>query len=65
MIDDSQLKIDSDVGKDLVEQILGLFSRIRAFSYAKTIKEKHKLQSKKCSKRSLRTELKKIDENEP
>ena len=51
--------IDVDVGKDLLEKILGLFLRIRGFSYAKDIKEKHKLSAKTNKKHSLRTELKK------
>ena len=51
--------IDSDVGKDLLEKLLELFLRIRGFSYAKDMKEKHKMNAKASKKHSLRTELKK------
>lgn len=51
--------IDADVGKDLLEKLLGLFLRIRGFSYAKDMKEKHKMNAKTSKKKSLRTELKK------
>ena len=63
MVEDSMLSIDSDVGKDVLEQMLGLYIRVRSFAYAKSIREKHKLQAKRGKKRSLRNELK-IDDKE-
>ena len=55
----SDSSIDVDVGEDLLEKLLGLFLRIKGFSYAKDIKEKHKPSANTSKKRSLRTELKK------
>jgi len=43
---------------NLLEQILTLFVRLRTFSFAKDIREKHKLAKKASRKRSLRTDIK-------
>ena len=51
--------LEKDISKDLLEKLIGLFLRIRAHSYAKDVKEKHKLLAKTAKKRSLRKELKK------
>ena len=51
-------KVDSEISINLLEQILTLFVRIRTFSYAKDVREKHKAAKKLSKKRSLRTEIK-------
>ena len=51
-------KVDSEISMNLLEQILTLFVRIRTFSYAKDVREKHKAAKKLSKKRSLRTEIK-------
>ena len=51
-------KVDSEISINLLEQILTLFVRIRTFSYAKDVREKHKAAKKSSRKRSLRTEIK-------
>ena len=51
--------LDKDITNDLLEKLVGLYLRIRAHSYAKEIKEKHKLLIKSTKKHSLRKELKK------
>lgn len=63
LVENSEVVIDKDVGRDLLERILGLFLRIRSFSYAKQIKEKYKLQTKTVKKRSLRTGLKNLEKS--
>ena len=51
-------KVDSEISMNLLEQILTLFVRIRTFSFAKDVREKHKAAKKSSKKRSLRTEIK-------
>ena len=55
------LSVDINVTKEfrmnLLEHILTLYFRVRSFSYAKDIREKHKAAKKDSRKRSLRTEI--------
>ena len=51
-------KVDKEISLDLLERILILYVRVRAFSYAKDIREKHKVAKKITKKRPLRTEIK-------
>ena len=51
-------KVDTEISMNLLEQILTLFVRIRTFSFAKDVREKHKAAKKSSKKRSLRTEIK-------
>ena len=44
---------------NLLENILTLYFPVRAFSFAKDVREKHKAAHKAMRKRSLRTEIKK------
>ena len=51
--------ITREMRNNLLEHILTLFVRVRTFSFAKDIREKHKIGKKKqLRKRSLRTEMK-------
>ena len=51
-------KVDYEISMNLLEQMLTLFVRLRTFSFAKDICEKHKAAKKRTKKRSLRTEIK-------
>ena len=51
-------KVNSEIGLNLLEQMLTLFVRLRTFSYAKDTREKYKAAKKLSRKRSLRTEIK-------
>ena len=53
------IKIDEEISFNLLENLLGLFVRVRSHTYARNIKERHKLKVKEVKKHSLRTELKK------
>lgn len=65
IIDRSGVKINPDITKDLLEKLLGFYVRIRCHSYAKDVKDKHKIALKTAGKkRALRTELKKITTGE-
>ena len=55
----SNLKINKEVSMDLLEHMVTIYFRVRTFSYAKDIREKHKISKKQAKKRSLRTEIKK------
>lgn len=56
---DIEPKVDDELCFNILEKILLLFTRVRTFSYAKDIREKHKCSKKKSKKSSLRTEIKK------
>jgi hypothetical protein len=53
------LQLEKEFSLNLLEHILTLFVRVRTFSFAKDIREKHKKAKQKTKKRSLRTEIKK------
>ena len=45
---DSNLKLDKEVSMDLLENIVALYIRVRTFSFAKDVQEKHKLAKKQA-----------------
>ena len=51
-------KVNSEISLNLLEQILTLFVRMRTFSYARDIREKHRASKKKGKKRAMRTDIK-------
>lgn len=65
IIENAGITIEPDVEKDILEKLIGLYLRIRCHSYAKDIKEIQKIKEKTSrKKRSLRTELKKLQPDE-
>lgn len=52
-------QVDEEVSLNLLEHMLTLFTKVRTFSYAKDIREKHKAAKQNSKKRALRVELKK------
>lgn len=56
--------VEKEVAMDMLESLLTLYVRVRAHSYAKNIKEKHMVATKKQKTRSLRTEIKKKSSNQ-
>ena len=52
-------KVNKELSLNLLESMLELFVKVRMFSFARDIKEKHKVKNKKAKARSLRTEIKK------
>ena len=59
IIENSQVSIDSDLSKDLLEKLISLYLRIRCHSFAKDVREKHKMIAKANRAKSLRKELEK------
>ena len=55
----ASLKISKEVSMDLLEHMMTIYFRVRTFSFAKDIREKHTISKKLAKKRSLRTEIKK------
>ena len=51
---DADQKVDKEVAKNLFENLVSLFIRVRSHSFAKSIREKHKASHKAGKKRSLR-----------
>ena len=46
-------RVNKDISFNLLENMLTLFTTVRYFSYAKDIKEKHKIKSNKPKSSSL------------
>lgn len=55
----ADINVSKEVALDLLEQIITLYVRVRAFSYAKDVVQNHKIAAKSNRSRSLRTEMKK------
>ena len=51
--------VPKEIQKNILEQIITLFVRVRTFSFAKNTRERYKTAKKETRKRSLRTEIKK------
>ena len=51
--------MNGELNLNLLESMLQLFVEVRMFSFARDIKEKHKVKNKKTKARSLRNEIKK------
>ena len=60
---DTAAKVEKEVASNLLEKMLTLYVRLRAFSYAKDKVQHHKIVAKKIKTRSLRTEIKKASLN--
>ena len=54
----ADLKIDKEIGKELLHTLLLLYVRVGSHSYAPKIKEKHKQEKKEGKQKSLRTTIK-------
>ena len=52
-------KVNKELSLNLLESMLELFVKVHTFSFARDIKEKHKVKNKKTKVRSLRAEVKK------
>ena len=63
IIENSNVSIEQDLSKDLLERLISLYLRIRCHSFAKDIREKHKRAVKLNKTKSLRKELKKKDKS--
>ncbi|XP_031554720.1 uncharacterized protein LOC116291663 [Actinia tenebrosa] len=57
MLSDSELMIDSNVAKDVLHNIVLLYVRVRSFSFAKDIIQKHKIKSKQLKSKALHKEI--------
>ena len=52
-------RVNKEISFNLLENMLTLFTTVQSFSYAKDIKEKHKIKSNKSKSQSLQREIKK------
>ena len=59
LIEDSGVAIELEVKDNLLESMLNLYLRVRSFSYAKDVTNKHKFALKKKKNKSLRKDIKK------
>ena len=54
----SDLEISKDVSKDILHQVLLLYVKVRSFSFAKDVINKHKAEQKQSKSKALRKEIK-------
>lgn len=57
LVSDSELVICKNVGKDVLQNIVSLFVRVRSFSFAKDVIQKHKMKAKQVKAKALRKEI--------
>ena len=55
----AELEVSKEITFNLLESMLLLFTRVRSFSYARDVREKHGNAKKQANKSSLRTGIKK------
>ena len=53
----AELEICNSVSKDILHNIISLYIKVRSFSFAKDIVQKHKIKQKQCKAKALRKEL--------
>ena len=59
LVETATLPLDPELRKNLLENMLKLYLRVRTFSFARDITEKHKYASKKSKAKALRKVIKK------
>ena len=59
---ESEHKINKELGVSLLEHLLTLYLRVRSFSYAKDQVQKHKMDTKTVKQSALRNKLQKSSE---
>jgi len=59
ILEEANTEIDNEVSKNLLEKMIALYLRVRAFSTARDITTKGKLQSKTVKAKGLRNTIKK------
>ena len=57
LVYNSELIVESSLGKDVLDSILNLYIKVRSFSFAKDIVEKQKISSKRTKAKALRKEV--------
>lgn len=63
VLEEANTEIDDEVSKNLLEKMIALYLRVRAFSTARDITTKGKLQSKTVKQKGLRNTIKKSSKN--
>ena len=53
----SELKVDNRVAKDVLQNIIHLYIRVRSFSFARDVVQKYKLQMKLVKEKGLRKQI--------
>ena len=57
MLLDSELMVNKAVAKDVLYNIIQLYVKVRSFSFAKDIIQKHKMKLKQMKSKALRKEI--------
>jgi Fe-S-cluster containining protein len=64
-VSSTDLEISKDVSKDILHQVLLLYIKVRSFSFAKDVINKHKSQQKSSKSKALRKEIKNSSDKPP
>ena len=57
MLSGSELIADKSIAKDVLHSIVYLYVKVRCFSFAKDVLQKHKIKSKQLKEKALRKEI--------
>lgn len=57
MLSESELIADKSIAKDVLHNIIYLYVKVRCFSFAKDVIQKHKIKSKQLKGKALRKEM--------
>ena len=57
LLSNAELMINSSVAKDVLHNIIHLYVKVRSFSFAKDIIEKHKIKLKQMKSKALRKDI--------
>ena len=57
MLSESELIADKSIAKDALHNIVYLYVKVRCFSFAKDVIQKHKINSKQLKEKALRQEI--------
>ena len=68
LLSNSELVVPSSVAENVLHNIIQLYTRVRTFSFAKDIIQKHKVEAKQLKSKALHKEInrasKAIDQNQ-
>ena len=57
MLSDSELIVDNSIAKDVLHNIVYLYVKVRSFSFAKDVVQKHKIRCKQMKAKALRKDI--------
>jgi hypothetical protein len=62
LLSETELVPESNLSKDILHSIVNLYVKVRLFSFAKDIIQKHKIAAKRTKTKALRKDIKRTKE---